>query len=137
MGRYKGLGRWLKQAKMTANRCCEFIRIGRLLSIVHGEGKDGLAGASGTGSLVILEFERMPESSAGNSSCLCVLQEPSTEFHLLLFAPLVVVLLEHLRRDVRPVADDVLGRPVAEVLRDRTAPNPVGERLEGQSFAVE
>lgn len=100
--------------------------MGRLLSIVHGEGKDGLAGGSGTGSLVVLEYERTPESSAENSSCLCVPQEPSMEFHLLLFAPLVVVPLEHLRRDVRPVADDVLGRPVAEVLRDRAAPDPVG-----------
>lgn len=51
----------------------------------------GLPGSSRSGTLAVPEFPKEAVSKAVDSSCSCILQELSTEFHLLPFTPLIVV----------------------------------------------
>ena len=56
---------------------------------------------------------------------LCSLDEVPANLHLLALRALVVVLVEDLLRDVRPIAHDLLRRTVPQVVGDRSTTNPV------------
>lgn len=55
----------------------------------------------------------------------CFFDELTSKFHLLALGAPIVVLIEHVTRDVHPVRNELLWRPVAKVLGDGSSPNTV------------
>lgn len=65
----------------------------------------------------------------------CVFNELGSKFPLLALGPLVVVLVEDVTRDVHPVRDDLLRRPVSRVFVIEPRRTPCGDRDDGHSPA--